>query len=430
MNINLVFVIISFVLGFFITAYIRSFDIYEKEPLPKMFLVVIWGGVWSILLCSFMYDVVEKAGVSIVNDFWGALFVIGPVEEAAKFLALLSAYLFIKKDLNEPTDGLVYMTCVALGFSLIENYFYATKIPDSGHLLFLRLFISTPAHICFSIFMGISFYVIIKYKTGAVLLFVSYIYACIVHGLFNSIIFHGWIIGFLFALIAFSKNFLFHLLSYTTAKSPFRKSLNDFVASYEEPKKEVGIECINCGSLNNKTTYKIEDLTFQKCDKCSFFVSTKGNIFRIFRFFGLPFRDFTNRYWDAKFHKRKYSTLYKNNYISDEKRLGFFKLNELDDALDELRESHIQIFENKWWFPDKLRLTQATRENQETKTIVIPLLITVFILGLSLSIVDSMETRLAIIVGLWPFIIIFFGVIYSVVSQHVETNKKKNSSVK
>ena len=389
-----------------------------------MFFVVTWGGAWSIVICTFLYVVFKIAGVSGGKDFWSAFFVIGPVEEAAKFLALLSAYFFIKKNLNEPTDGLIYMACVALGFSLIENYFYATRIPDAGYLIFLRLFISTPAHIYFSVFMGLSFYMIIKYRTGIVLLFVSYLYACFVHGLFNSILFHGWIIGFLVALMALSQKVLFSLLTYTTAISPFKISLREFVDSYGEPNNEKGLECLNCGSKNIKPTYEMGTFFFQKCDQCPCYVLTKDNIFQIFRYFGSSFDDLTNRYWDAKFYGRKYSTLYKDNFIKDEKGLGFFYLDELDSALDELNESIIRNIENKWWFPDKLKLNGATRDNKDKKIIIIPILISVFIAGVGLSVVDSMETRFAIIMMSLPLIIICYGLIYAIVSHFVETKKK------
>lgn len=431
MMINLVFIAISFVLGFFVTAYIRSFDIYEKEPLSKMILVVIWGGIWSIVICSLLYGIFENFGVSKLSNFWGAIFVIGPVEEAAKFLALLSVYYFIKDEINEPTDGLIYMTCVALGFSLIENYFYAIKTPDSGYLLFARLLISTPAHIFFSIFMGISFYVIIKYRTGMVLLLVSYLYASIIHGLFNTIIFHGWLFVLLLFLMTLSKDWAFSLLSYTAAKSPFKKSLKEFIESYGETRQEKGLECLHCGSKNNKETFRSGKIYFQKCDQCQSYVCNKGHIFHIFRHFSSSFGRVTDRYWDAKLHNRQYSTLHKGNCISDEKGLASFSLDEFDMALNEVQESYIHNFENKWWFPDKLKLNGATTQDKKTKAIIIPILIFVFILGVGLSGVESMEKRIGIIMILVPLVFICYGFIYSIVSnakELINTDKCTNKT--
>ena len=56
--------------------------------------------------------------------------------------------------MDEPTDSLIYMACVALGFSLIENYFYAVRNPSTTPLIAIRLIICTPMHIAFSIFLG------------------------------------------------------------------------------------------------------------------------------------------------------------------------------------------------------------------------------------------------------------------------------------
>jgi RsiW-degrading membrane proteinase PrsW (M82 family) len=114
MSLNLLLVLLSFVMGIAITDYLRSFDLHEKEPLPKMFLVVLWGGVWSAGISVLTYKLLVISGLGRVDNFFGALFVIGPVEEAAKLLALFSSYFIFRKELNEPTDGVIYMSCVAL----------------------------------------------------------------------------------------------------------------------------------------------------------------------------------------------------------------------------------------------------------------------------------------------------------------------------
>jgi hypothetical protein len=48
MNVNYLFIIISFIIGFFLIDYLRSFDLHEKEPRLKMIVVSLWGGIWSI----------------------------------------------------------------------------------------------------------------------------------------------------------------------------------------------------------------------------------------------------------------------------------------------------------------------------------------------------------------------------------------------
>jgi RsiW-degrading membrane proteinase PrsW (M82 family) len=354
MYVKLLMVFLSFVIGIFLTNHIRSYDIHEKEPLSKMFLVVLWGGACSIIISVLTYKLLGKAGIGRIDNLFGAFFVIGPVEEASKFLALLSSYFLFRKEMNEPTDGLIYMTCVALGFSLIENYFYATHTPDSGNLLIIRLFISTPLHIFSSIFMGIAFYDIVKLRTGVGVLMAAFCYASLVHGLFDAIIFSKLILVFLFMLIYFSRIWALSLLNYTTAKSPFRQDLKAFIENSQAQRKK-GLECLNCGSLNDKDTYAAKDFYVQKCDQCSRYIATKYSLFKIFHVFGSTFENLTSYSKEVKFHNRQYSTLIKGNWVSDEKNLANFILEELNDVLNELNSFMITNFERHWWFPKKLR---------------------------------------------------------------------------
>jgi hypothetical protein len=321
------------------------------------------------------------------------------------------------------------MTCVALGFSLIENYSYATRTPDSGILLFLRLFISTPAHILFSIFMGIAFFDIMKLRTGVGILLVSFCYASLVHGLFNAIIFERWILVFLGILMCFSRAWALSLLSYTTAKSPFSTDLKNFIAN-SKTQKITGLECLNCRSINDKDTYVGKRFFIQKCDQCPSYISTKDSLFKIFCFFGSVFKDPTRYYWDAKFYKRPYSTLYKGNSVSDQKNLAFFLLDELNEALNELNRSTVTNFERNWWFPKKLRSTPDTEEskNHEDTRSKNPLFITtllmVVIITLVIALVDlDRESWFGLLFLGYPFLIFFYLILYLLVKLFVKTRK-------
>lgn len=63
-----------------------------------MFFVVLWGGAWSVAISRFTYGVLDKANIGALDNFFGAVFVIGPVEEAAKFLASVSRFGGSKKN--------------------------------------------------------------------------------------------------------------------------------------------------------------------------------------------------------------------------------------------------------------------------------------------------------------------------------------------
>lgn len=435
MPLNLLLVFLSFVIGIAITDYLRSFDLYEKEPLPRMFLVVLWGGAWSIIISVLTYKLLAKAGICRIDNFFGALFVIGPVEEAAKLLALFSSYFIFRKELNEPTDGLIYMACVALGFSLIENYFYATRTPDSGILLFLRLLISTPLHIFSSIFMGIAFFEIIKLRTGALFLLVSFCYASLIHGFFDAILFSKWVLVFLFIVICFSSRWTLSVLSYSTAKSPFRPELKAFIGQCRTDRR-TGLECLNCGSLNDKDTYTGNSFFIQKCDQCTNYIATKDSLFRIFRFFGSVFDNLAQYYWDAKFHNLPYSRLYKGNSVSDLKNLAFFDLDELNEALKELNRSTIKNFERNWWFPKKLRSIPDKEEAERSKDkgetdytgawntnpLLIAAILMIFIVGFVLAQIERDAWFAFFFLG-YPFIIFLYLILYLLVKWIVKGRK-------
>ncbi len=348
------FVFLSFVIGLFCVHYLSGYDKHEKEPLGRMFAVCCWGGAWSIIVSSILYAIVHGIGVQDIRNSFGALFVIGPVEESAKLLALFSSYFIIRNEMDEPTDGILYMACVALGFSLIENYFYATRNVNSGHLLLLRLFISTPMHIAFSIFMGLAFYVWKKHRKSTGLLFVSFLYASFVHGLYDLIIFNGIALIVLLLLVQQAYGFSLTLLSYTTAVSPYRLPLADFISAYGNPQTENGIECLHCGSVNPKKTYKLKKITIQKCDQCDHYVTTKKGIFQIFHHFASTFKKLDANYRTPSASGRQHSTLYANNDVSDFKKIASFELEKLNRTIEEVNASIIQKMEEKWWLPKNL----------------------------------------------------------------------------
>jgi len=413
MSQNLLLVLISFFLGIVLTAFIRTFDKHEKEPLSKMLLVLCWGAFWSVAIAAITYKVLDKSNIGDLENFFGAVFVIGPVEEAAKLLALLSAYFIFRKEINEPTDGLIYMTCVALGFSLVENYFYATQTAESGYLLFMRLFTSTPAHILFSIFMGIAFYIVVKHRVGYNLLFVSFLYASIVHGLYDAMIFQSWVLFAILLLMRMSWRWAMTVLSYTTSKSPFRKELKEFIEDYHQPEVMKGLECLNCGSKNDKQSFKHKEITLQQCDQCQAYVTTKNSLFEIFHFFGSSFKDLSEHYLDKEIHEEEYSTLYKGNYVSDDKNLAYFHLNELNDALITFNQSTIDNFEKNWWFPTKLRNKEQPKSTTAQNAIIWTTFITMALVCLGIAIFGK-ENTFSFSIFFSPIIIIFFGLTYAV----------------
>jgi len=434
MSANYPFILLSFIIGLFAVNYLRTYDIHEKEPVLKMTLVTLWGGIFSIGLSTVLYVSLHLIGIQGHQNVFGALFVIGPVEEAAKFLALLTCYFFIRHEINEPTDGLIYMSCVALGFSLIENYFYAINSQRSGFIFFLRLLTSTPGHILFSVFMGIAFYSIVRLKTGIMLFLASYAYASLAHGLYNSIVFHGLSVFLLMFLLFKSYKWSLSLLSYTTAKSPFRQSIKEFIADYENPVKESGYGCPNCGSTNSKISYTKGRIHIQKCDNCQNFLATGDTLCEVYKYFGSIFQNKANPYHVKKFRISSFFKWFKKKAVENGENIVSFSLDELNATLIQKNNEIVEKLESKWWFPIKYdfkpkksvdyledvagRGQKAQQKSARwlgaNKVFWIPLLITAVAVAIVLIKLGTAENILPFLFIGFPFIIIFFGIIYAV----------------
>ena len=216
------FIFFSFLLGIFMVAILRSLDRYEKEPFAHLFAVVLWGGLWANFICTLLYKTAFRFGVHDVESTMGALLVVGPVEELSKLLALLVSYLFFRRQINEPLDGILYMSCVALGFSLIENYYYATVFTHgNGWLLLTRLAICTPVHIACSALMGLAFYIRLNNPKATGLVIIAFVYASLAHGIYDMTIFNGWTVAILVIIIWSIIKCMMVFLSYAAANRPF-----------------------------------------------------------------------------------------------------------------------------------------------------------------------------------------------------------------
>lgn len=329
-----ILIALSFAIGVYCVNLLRNYDVHEKEPISKMVLVTLFGGACSIGISLLLYRYLGSLGVNDLKNSFGALFVIGPIEEIAKLIALFLSIFFIRKELNEPTDGLIYMSCVALGFSLIENYFYVAHSSAPLQTMALRLTITTPMHISFSIFMGLAVFSIVRNKSGWVLLGASLFYAIIVHGVYDLIIFNQFFLVILLLIIKVAHSWALSLLGYSTAVSPYRTSLKDFIENHDNPKEEKGIECLHCGDKNDKHTFKLGSIIIQKCNNCSFYVTTRDSLFTIFHHFGSSFKNLSHYYGSAGKANSGLSTLHEANYISDQKKIAYFNLEDLSEALE------------------------------------------------------------------------------------------------
>jgi len=135
--------------------YIYLRDKWEKEPLRKLFLAVLFG---ALTVIPILFVEMFLSGFLPVFDFshrisamYNAFVVAAFTEESLKFIAL---YLLIwkSKEFNEKFDGIVYAVFVSLGFAMVENIMYVTS-NGMGNAI-TRAITAVPAHAIFGVVMG------------------------------------------------------------------------------------------------------------------------------------------------------------------------------------------------------------------------------------------------------------------------------------
>jgi hypothetical protein len=172
-------------------------------------------------------------------------------------------------------------------------------------------------------------------------LLITFVYACLTHGLFDALLFKGYTVSIVIAFTIFSYYFVLSLLSFTSAISPFRMTLEKYVEQYPQPQEQPGLECLHCSDNNPKLSYAIGAMTVQKCSGCGYFVATKQTLFKLFYRFGARYNTLVHRYRNSQGKSGKLLTLYGGNYFSDEKKLTFFKLDELSQELERSRQETV-----------------------------------------------------------------------------------------
>jgi RsiW-degrading membrane proteinase PrsW (M82 family) len=116
----------------FWAAYHYHKDRHLPEPAGHLVLSFVLGLV-AAAISKGMYlslepfglrlDAVALAGENSLALLAYAVFAIGPIEELAKMLPFLVVVLRFKA-FDEPLDGIVYASFIALGYAAVENYYY------------------------------------------------------------------------------------------------------------------------------------------------------------------------------------------------------------------------------------------------------------------------------------------------------------------
>lgn len=169
---------------------------YTFDHFPEPRKLVIYTFLWGIFITFpagyinvFFIDYIDKNYLydSSLYNLLNNLIPGATVEEILKFLVL---FFFCSrlKDFDEPMDGLVYGSAVALGFAMYENFGYVYNDElllyyTWENIAIIRAFLTVPMHAFCGIFIGFS---ISYYK------FVNQNIFIIPFGLIIAIAFHAF----------------------------------------------------------------------------------------------------------------------------------------------------------------------------------------------------------------------------------------------
>ncbi|RME84621.1 MAG: protease PrsW [Caldilineae bacterium] len=103
-------------------------DRYEREPGWLLGIVFLWGAVPAIVLSLpaelLLHQPLSPERLGLGGSLLQVAAVAPVVEEMAKGLALLGLVLFVRSELDDVLDGIVYGALIGFGFAMTENFFY------------------------------------------------------------------------------------------------------------------------------------------------------------------------------------------------------------------------------------------------------------------------------------------------------------------
>lgn len=111
---------------------LRYVDLYEREPFAPIIAIFTWGALGATVISLFGNGVFQAVLPPDVANVFGAAIAAPIVEELAKGLALVVAFLVANRasrrfgtlEFQGLTDGVIYGAAVGLGFAFTENIIY------------------------------------------------------------------------------------------------------------------------------------------------------------------------------------------------------------------------------------------------------------------------------------------------------------------
>ncbi len=198
----------------------------DKEPEPRLMILLVFifgitgAGIAAMIqepLRTYIYSI-DTANFSnlelVLISLFDSFFAVSLLEETAKFLAFFVAgFIFIRRELDEPVDFIIYMITAGLGFAALENYYYFSMATSEimAELIFLRFAITTFFHAIVAGILGYFIALSVRDKSYYIVV-LGLIVVSFMHTLYNiliqlmttshDLIYPGLLLAFLFILSA------------------------------------------------------------------------------------------------------------------------------------------------------------------------------------------------------------------------------------
>ncbi|MGC8658984.1 MAG: PrsW family glutamic-type intramembrane protease [Desulfomonilaceae bacterium] len=187
MTTKIPYILIGVAPGIIWLAYCFIVNRRETRSFESVFRVFLWSASFTFptsLLEQALNATIIKPTIqeTLVSGF----LMIAPLEEFFKLLAVwIGAYR--QSDFRSPVDGVTYAVTAALGFVVIENAMYISRLGPS--IMVSRLLYATPAHILFSFMWGYSLG-IARFMASGEIFMVSkgFVFAVLFHGAYNILV--------------------------------------------------------------------------------------------------------------------------------------------------------------------------------------------------------------------------------------------------
>ncbi|MBF8299208.1 MAG: putative protease [Dehalococcoidia bacterium] len=221
------FIVLALAPGlFWLWFYVRK---NSYRPEPRRLLAITFGlGMLSTLPAGiieqvFIGDSLDDTHITLGAVALNMLFIVGPVEEVSKFLAV-RLYAYRSGYFEEPMDGLVYSAAASLGFASLENFVYI--LGYGPEVMLARGPLSTLAHLVFGSFWGYALGWSRGRGGGSFVVVIGLAAAAAVHGFFNVSVFSGGGIALGIAMVIAGAFWAMSRFNWARRVSPFRYRSN------------------------------------------------------------------------------------------------------------------------------------------------------------------------------------------------------------